>query len=235
MYSIEKVICFDYYGTLVKLNSPFDQIKALLIDHVTRNFPKLDSKKFYSGFFKNMAVLNSDEKFYRGIDLLVESLVRTCNLYKVPCFKDIFIPFVEELFIMPEAYPDARGVIDSLKKSYQVGVLSNADNYIIKKSIQTQDFKFDFIITSEDAQSNKPNEKIFLYAMEKLCKKPNELYMVGDSQIDDILGAGRLGINTIWINRDKESLKEGIIPPDFQVLQLSEIPYILNHSCNATS
>jgi len=230
----KKIICFDYYGTLVKLDSPFDKIKTLLREYMENDFPEIDFDRFYGRFNRNRAVLSSSQSFLRGIDLLVESLVKTCTFYKVPCFIDSFIPFVEELFTMPEAFPDARDVLEDLRKSFTVGVLSNADNYIIEKSIKLQEFELDFLITSEDAKSNKPDAGFFHYAMQRLGRKPDELYMIGDSQIDDILGAGKLGINTVWVNRNRELLKEGINPPDFEVDVLSKIPYIFRPYCNAT-
>lgn len=230
----QKIICFDYYGTLVKLNSPFDQIKKFMRAYIEKHLPEIDFERFYAKFSRNRAVLASGQKFFRGIDLLVESLVKTCTFYKVPCFKEFFIPFVEKLFTMPEAYTDASEVIDNLRKNFIVGVLSNADNYIIERSIRTQGFKLDFVITSEDARANKPSSEIFLYSMEILGRRPDELYMIGDSQIDDILGAGKLGINTIWINRDGESLKEGISPPDFELDALDKIPSIFSSRYSAT-
>ncbi|WP_432409038.1 HAD family hydrolase [Wukongibacter sp. M2B1] len=230
----QKIICFDYYGTLVKLDSPFEQIKKLMKEYVENNLAEIDFDKFYAKFSRNRAVLASGQNFLRGIDLLVESLVKTCTFYKVPCFKKSFIPFVEKLFTMPEAYPDACEAIDSLRKNFIVGVLSNADNYIIERSIKTQGFELDFVITSEDARANKPSSEIFLYAMEILGRRPDELYMIGDSQIDDILGAGRLGINTIWINRDGELLKEGISPPSFELDALDKIPSIFSSRHSAT-
>jgi len=97
-----------------------------------------------------------------------------------------------------------------MKEKYIFGLLTNADNYILQQSIQRFGFNFSFIITSEDAKANKPNEEIFKYAMNKLGSNGRDIIMIGDSQIDDIYGAGNMGMKTIWVNRSQRQLKSGI-------------------------
>jgi len=224
---MQNVIGFDYYGTLVKLNSPFEKIKHMLQKYIEDNFPEISFNQFYISYQKNMAVLSTGKQIYQGINLLTESLDRTCNRYKIPSLNNIFVPFAEELFIFTEAYPDAGKVINFLKNNFIVGVLSNADNYLIDISIARHNFNFDFVITSEDAGYSKPDNRFFEYALKRIGRRTHELYMIGDSQNDDILGAGRLGIKTIWINRNGELLKEGMNTPCFEVKELKEIPFLL--------
>lgn len=37
------------------------------------------------------------------------------------------------------------------------------------------------------------------------------------------MGAGRSGIDAVWVNRRNEILKEGIVPPQFEISRLSEL------------
>lgn len=222
-----KAICFDYYMTLVKLKQPFEQIKIWVTEYLKNIYPSIDADKFYSRFTKNRAFFSSQPEFQLGIDLLSKSMGRTCQYFQIPYFKDEFVCFAEKLFISPEAYADSHLVLNELKKHYHVGLLTNADNYILQSSISNNQFSFDFIITSDDARCNKPKKLIFQYALSFLGIEASELFMIGDSQVDDIYGAGQLGINTIWINRDGALLKEGIIPPNYQVDRLANIIEIL--------
>lgn len=41
--------------------------------------------------------------------------------------------------------------------------------------------------------------------------KPQEIVHIGDSLSSDIKGAANLGINTIWINRNRKETPDGIV------------------------
>ncbi len=56
-----------------------------------------------------------------------------------------------------------------------------------------EDF-FDFIVTSEESGSDKPNEASFNLVIEKLGLKPEKCWMIGDSLNADIKGANKLGL-----------------------------------------
>lgn len=225
-----RVICFDYYMTLVKLNEPFQQIENWIREYLLRKYPNVDCQKFIGLFTRNRARLTGRGFFYSGTDLLVKSLGMTCNNFLLvdTYFIDTFIQYVKWLFSShPVVYSDCRDVLEALRKKYTVGLLTNADNSIIGESLRLQKLTFDFVITSEDAKCNKPGEGIFKYAFRKLEKGKDEMIMIGDSQIDDIYGAGCMGIKTIWVNRNKENLKEGIELPLFTVDKLMDIPNLL--------
>ncbi|MCC5466516.1 HAD family hydrolase [Pelosinus baikalensis] len=217
------VICFDYYMTLVELHQPYEKIRTWLGCYLRNSHPEIDSDKFYGKFNRNRAVLSSGGIFKLGIDLLCQSLQKTCESFHINDFSYEFAELIFDLFSSPIAYFDAHDTVNKLKTQFSVGLLTNADNYIVKQSISRQKFEFDFVITSEDAKANKPDNKIFLHALEKLGKKYDEILMVGDSQFDDLYGAGKLNIKTLWINRNNEPLKAGVIPPAFTTDTLSGI------------
>ena len=215
-------ICFDYYMTLVDLNNPFGQIKEWIELYIQSKYPSIDTKKFYGRFIRYRAVY-SNGPFMLGIDVLINSLKKACEIFQIPDFSDDFGEMIEALFMDPEAFKDAKMIIDRLKKRYSVGLLSNADNYILYPSIKKNGFNFDFIITSDDAKANKPNTKIFDYALDKLKKQSQQVIMIGDSQIEDIWGATCRCISTIWLNRKREKIKEEISQPLYIAENLAEI------------
>lgn len=57
----------------------------------------------------------------------------------------------------------------------------------------------DFMVTSEEAGAEKPDEKIFRLALEKAGLKIEDVVMVGDNLHKDIGGAQELGIKTLYI------------------------------------
>lgn len=58
----------------------------------------------------------------------------------------------------------------------------------------------DLVVTSEEAGHEKPHPIMFNLSLEKLKCSKNEVCMIGDSFKKDILGASRLGIQSIWLN-----------------------------------
>ncbi len=219
-------ICMDYYMTLVDLKNPFQQMINWLEMYMNHKYPMIDEKKFTSRFIRNRAVLGSGE-FMLGIDVLVNSVKNACERFQVQDFSQEFQVMVKTLFMEAHAFDDAVSVVEDLKKHYSVGLLSNADNDIIRPSIEENGFQFDFIITSEDAKANKPDKKIFDFALRKLNKESRQVIMVGDSQTEDVWGAERCNIPTAWINRNKERLKEGIMKPLLIVDDLTQVQYFL--------
>jgi 2-haloalkanoic acid dehalogenase type II len=221
------VICFDYYRTLVKLESPFVDIQEYITGYITRHEPEIDVKKFFGRFTRCRAVLSTAPEFRLGIDILTQSIDRACAWFKIGSFGKEFKSFCEGLFTFTEKYSDADRILAVLSSKYRVGLLTNADNYIIRQNILQNGFKFDFVFTSEDAKANKPDRRIFELAQQKLCITPDRMVMVGDSLFDDISGALAQGMRCIWVNRDNEPLKEGSSPPTWQIKTLSEIEFIL--------
>lgn len=58
----------------------------------------------------------------------------------------------------------------------------------------------DLVVTSEEVGHEKPHPSMFNLSLEKLKCSKDEVCMVGDSFKKDILGASRLGIQSIWLN-----------------------------------
>jgi len=219
-----KVICFDYYGTLVDMDKPFEKIKKWF--ELKYIGIEIGSNKLFSTFMKKVAVL-STQSFQNGNVILLSSYIHICDRYEIDCYKQEFIEYIEFLFMDVNAYNDAHFVINELKKRYRVGLITNADNYILYESIRKQNFSFDFMVSSEDAQCNKPGVEIYDFARKKLKVSYNEMLMIGDSQIDDIYGASKQGIPVIWINREKRTMEDCSPSVYFEVQELNGILNIM--------
>jgi hypothetical protein len=58
--------------------------------------------------------------------------------------------------------------------------------------------------------------------------------MVGDGTTNDIAGAQRAGIHTIWYNPTKRRFPEGAQPPDAVIRKLSELPAAVDRLAGVT-
>lgn len=118
-------------------------------------------------------------------------------------------------------------LLDYLKPKYRMHILSNGFREVQYKKIENSGLMpyFDKIILSEDAEINKPNPKIFTYALVNTNSRRNETIMIGDSFEADISGAHKSRIDQIWFNPKGE--KADGFEPTYTVQKLLEIRDIL--------
>lgn len=97
-------------------------------------------------------------------------------------------------------FPTVRETLQKLHHSkIKVGVVSDllAEIQITKMEYLNIAQYFDFVVTSEEAGHDKPYHEIFDLALEKGQAKPSETIMLGNNCQKDIIGAKKMGIQTI--------------------------------------
>lgn len=105
------------------------------------------------------------------------------------------------------ATPKVKELIEILKQSVKVGIVSNGlfDIQVEKVKICQIEDIIDYMVFSEDVGARKPEKTIFETAMRKSNVKPEEAVFIGDSWESDIIGASNCGMKTIWLNRYKKN------------------------------
>ncbi len=63
---------------------------------------------------------------------------------------------------------------------------------------------FRFIVSSEEVNAEKPDERLFLTCAAKAGAAPHECLFIGDSLQKDVLGAKSTGMETIWFGASAE-------------------------------
>ncbi|MHA2245740.1 MAG: TIGR02253 family HAD-type hydrolase [Candidatus Hodarchaeales archaeon] len=85
---------------------------------------------------------------------------------------------------------------------------------------------FDTVIISEEVGVEKPNQKIFQTALEKMRLKPNEMIYIGDNIETDIIGANSVGIISVKLDREDsrdEETRKHIKKPRYTIHKFKEI------------
>lgn len=228
----KKVVFCDYYNTLVELPNPFKQLDQWIDDYLKQLGTGDEVRMSYKRkFMRRRAALYTSGVFYTGKQLLSKCCRDTCDLFGIEDFSNQLLLVVNEVFQGRSLYDDSIRFINQVKKTYKFGLLTNADNDILTKSINKFKFQFDFVISSEDAKANKPDDKIFQFALQKIGISGDEAIHIGDSLIDDVNGSRNNGIECIWLNRKKESIDKGILSPKFEAESLSEVLKQLQSMC----
>lgn len=99
----------------------------------------------------------------------------------------------------------ARALLDLLReKGYRVGVISNGFKGIQYKKLRSSglDGWFDDVVLSDEIEVNKPDRRLFDYALQKAGTTASESVIIGDNPSTDIRGGALAGWQTIYFNRD---------------------------------
>jgi len=136
----------------------------------------------------------------------------------------------EYIFISPRKgilMPGTIEVLEKLKTNYQLHIITNGFEEIQKVKMEYAGLNgyFDCIVTSEEAGSKKPDNRIFNYALEKAGAKVTESIMIGDDFNVDIIGATSIGMDTIFYDPQNEESNDQ--KPTYRVTHLTELLSLL--------
>ena len=101
------------------------------------------------------------------------------------------------------------GIMDCLPKlkeaGYRLGIGTDMTiEYQLKKLEKLRMLPFfDFIVTSEEVNVEKPQEKLFRTCAEKAGVTPEECLFIGDNLKKDVLGAKNAGMQALWFCPDE--------------------------------
>jgi len=126
-------------------------------------------------------------------------------------------------------FPGAVETLEKLKPHFKMHIITNGFEEIqhVKLAFSGLDKYFENLITSEQAASKKPNAGIFYYALEKAGAGVEESLMIGDDLEVDIIGAGAIGMDTVYF--DPYNLNGSTTEPTYKVATLHDILPILNN------
>ncbi|SEO94049.1 HAD family hydrolase [Paenibacillus sp. OV219] len=120
---------------------------------------------------------------------------------------------------------EANEVIAHARTKYKVGLITNGRTLIQYGKIDQLGIReaFDLIIVSEEAGVKKPNPQIFELATSKLGLRAEECLYIGDHPVNDIEGASKAGMATIWIKVNQPWRDELEAKPLHTIEQLNEL------------
>ena len=125
------------------------------------------------------------------------------------------------------AFPDARGLLAKLKKTFDLAILTNGAPELQWSKVHRSGLEefFDSVTVSGDYGIGKPRKEIFEAVM---AKHPDAkgFVMIGNSLNSDIRGARNAGIPCVWFEQGDEP-KDIPVKADAVIRSLSELPAAL--------
>jgi HAD superfamily hydrolase (TIGR01549 family) len=147
---------------------------------------------------------------------------------------------MDEFYRVSEAHWSTRAVVsstlDDLKsKGLRMALISNAgDASNVKRLLDKGQLMgyFDPILVSADEGIRKPHVSLYHKVLREWGLKAEEVVMIGDSLMEDILGAQRSGVHHIWMKEHVDTAQNHDlsmqIRPEAVAKTFQEIPGIIH-------
>ncbi|MCQ2441719.1 MAG: HAD family hydrolase [Oscillospiraceae bacterium] len=123
-------------------------------------------------------------------------------LFHAPILSDLYWA---ELLRVIVPFPGAKEQLSELKAHgirLGVGTDMTADWQLKKLDRLGLLVLMDFIVTSEEAEAEKPSQPFFDLVLKKAGCAPEECLFIGDHLQKDVLGAQSAGMNALWYQPD---------------------------------
>lgn len=236
-----KAVIFDFIGTLTELTGYFLENS---IDKLFRNLVSNGYNTNRESFFEAYKEAHNKYREIRYGQLVevtnavwVSEALNHLGYTTTPQeerIKTAVNVFFEDYLNALKLRPSAKLTLQQLHKNYKLGLVSNFTYapviYAALRKLKINDF-FSAVIVSEAVGWRKPNPKIFQEALERLHVEADEVFYVGDTPLEDIQGATNVGMKTVFIPSQFNSLSDmqkAAQSPDYSVEKLGDIVKILN-------
>ena len=219
------LILFDLDDTLID----FESSSAIALETVCNNFGFSGPLESYFSIYSqiNLGLWQRLEKGeipastvkVERFRLLCEKMNWTAN------YEQMAESYLTEINSCVKLIPFAAEVSEKLSQHFDLGIVTNGFTRVQKARFKKSGLEkhFKFLMTSEEQGYHKPDQRIFIDAINKLPRKElAKTLVVGDRIESDILGAKKAGIKSIWFNR-KGTSNLSAIKPDSEITCLSEL------------
>jgi putative hydrolase of the HAD superfamily len=134
-------------------------------------------------------------------------------------------------------YPDVKPTLTALALKFKLGLVANSGDAAIQALRRDGLYDlFDVIALADLVGIEKPNEKIFQYALDQSGVPASRTVHIGNRLDSDIRPAKRLGLRTVWILRGDAPpapTLEQLGEPDAVVTSLIGVPTALSRLMSA--
>lgn len=221
MYSVKRdveAVVFDLDGTLIEYNrSPSEVLEA--------SFRRVGVERL----FPVEAYYNRFEEFATQTDSMAE--------LRLECFAELAQERGHDPSIgrtVAEAFdverdqanvaflPDVPDVLDRLRESYSLGIVTNGAKDAQQAKIEAVglDSWMDTIVIAGQEIPPKPAAESIQYALRELDTRPEDAIFVGNSLERDVGAATAAGVPSVWVPADHDTRK---YEPDYCLNTIAEL------------
>lgn len=123
-----------------------------------------------------------------------------------------------------DLFEDVVPVLDRLAKDYPMLALTNGNADISHTGISHW---FEFAMSAADVGAKKSEPLIYQMALSQVSVAARYAVHIGDDPVQDVLGARRAGMISVWLNREQKTWTQNNYQPDAEISSLHELPCLL--------
>ena len=97
----------------------------------------------------------------------------------------------------------AEALTDLVRSGWRLGVLTNCDDDLFSSTAAKLPVPVEVVVTAQQVQSYKPDLAHFRKFAEATGATPANWIHVANSWVHDILPASRMGLRSVWVDRDR--------------------------------
>jgi len=212
-----KVIFFDAAGTLFHLPEGVGYHYALVAGRVGLKLEAFALERAFRAIWKEMPArpttreprVEDDKGWWRD---LVNRVLDLVNPSITEFDRDVFFEVAYSHFAEAgvwELYPEVFEVLQALRPSCQLSVISNFDGRLrmILEQLGVSKF-FSHLLISSEVGADKPDAYIYQRALEMCGAEAAEALHAGDDPIRDWEGARRAGLRVFELQRPERTLRD---------------------------
>jgi 2-haloacid dehalogenase len=219
---MRQVVTFDAYGTLIDFQLGPTTLKVIA-DRL--DLDGLNVDEFLDDFrvMRFQAVLEAYRPYHEVLHSSLEMAMRLHGLEYRTSDGDALVEAVPTF----GPFPEVPAALSALKSRYEIAIISNSDDDLIKQNVANIGVDFDHVISAEQARAYKPSRQTFEYAYEAMDIDPAQVIHTAQGWEYDLIPTRDLGLaRRVWINRYGRRGSTDYQPYD-ELRDLSGLPALL--------
>jgi len=215
-------LTFDCYGTLIQWDEGLTTaIQSILARHDRRDIGVDEAMRIYDDIEH---ALEQSKPFKSFLEVTRQSLTRTLREFDVACSEPDIAIMTSSISSMPP-FPEVVGALAALKAGgFDTCIISNTDDGIIAGNVTQLGGHIDRVVTAQQAQAYKPDERLFRFAHDAIGLPQDEIVHVCASPQLDLTAAQSMGFRCIWIDRGTGRKPPAGYEPDATLATLDQVP-----------
>jgi 2-haloacid dehalogenase len=222
-----KVLVFDQYGTVVDMQGGLTEV---VVAYFKEKNVDIDPNRFVTWWrrthFENSMIdslCNRGHTPYREIGhRAVDYTLERSGIPHTSEEVQYLVGEIEKL----RPFPEVQAALETLHTKYKLAILSNGDRDMLEAAKPYIDYRFDEIISVQEAGYFKPHYRTYERASEILDVSRSSILFVANHQFD-CTGAKAFGMRTAFIDRRSRPFGQTPHTPDITVRDMGELAALI--------
>ena len=190
----DRWLTFDCYGTIADWNTGLGGALA----HVAG----AEAGRLLAAYHQAELELEAGPGWRPYREVLTAGLARAAEREGIALAEGGADAFVRAWPDMP-VFSDAGPALTALREQgWRLAILTNCDDDLFATTRPRLPVPFDLWVTAQEVGSYKPDLGHFRRFAERTAAGPANWIHVGNSWVHDVLPAARLGLRSVWVDRD---------------------------------